>query len=106
MPGQRPLVPLQPKPLLSVRTEKQDLDDVPLVAEDLIQPARVAGTGETDLILVSPVAEDQARLRELCEQSHHLVATCQVLVEIAEIRAQVLQVGLLVDELGAVQCQW
>ena len=56
MPGEGVLVPLQPEALLPVRTDEQDLDNVPLIAEYLIDPARIAGAGEIDLVVVATLS--------------------------------------------------
>jgi len=105
MPQKGLFVSLQPEALLTFRAEKEDLHDIGLIVEDLVYPARVAGTGEVDLVVVSLLAEKQARLRELREKPYHLAAARQVLIQVAEICAEVLQVGLLVDERGALQHQ-
>ena len=102
-PGLR--VPGQPEALAAVRAEEQDLYDVALVAQDLVDPARVARARQVRLVLVARPAQYQPWLRQLGEEADHLVAARQVLVEVAKVRPQVLKIGLLVEECGAVQDQ-
>ncbi len=52
----------QPKALLAVVADEEDLDDVTLIGEDLIDPGRVACTRDVDLIRIALLAEDQAGL--------------------------------------------
>jgi hypothetical protein len=88
----------QPEALLTVVADEEDLNDVALIGEDLIDPGGVARPSDIDLIRIALLAEDQAGLGELRQQADHLVSTGEVLVEIAKVGAQILQIGALVEQ--------
>jgi len=95
----------QPEALVALGADEQDLHQVALVGEDLVDPARIAGPGQVGSVRVPGLAQDQPRLGQLGQQADHLVAAGQVLVEVAEVGPQVLQIGLLVEQRRAIQHQ-
>ena len=93
--------------LVALLPEEHDLNDIELIAQDLIEPLGIASARQVDLQIVRAliVPQERARLGEFREQAHHFVPAGEVLVQVAEIGPQVEQIGLLVEEGRAIQYQ-
>lgn len=106
MPLLRLPLPVEPEPFMPVLIKKNDLNDIELIPQNAVDPFSIPGTRLVYRFLVLiAVVENAARLRQFCQQLHHLFAGCEMLVEITKIRAQVLQVRLVVEELHAPEDQ-
>ena len=80
--------------------------DIQLVVEDPVGPFHVTRPGFVDLLVVALVPlHQQSGLGKFGQQSQHLLSARDVLIEIAKIRPQVLQVGAMVEVLDAVEHQ-
>jgi hypothetical protein len=100
-------VTLQPEPDHPLLVEEQDLGDVALLAEDPVHPLDVTRTGHVDLtrLPILAAADQRARLGQPRQQPDAGVAAGQMLIEIAEVGAQVLQEGMAVEQIDTLEHQ-
>ena len=97
----------QPEAFDSLAIQKADLRDVELVAEDAVDPLRVAGPSDIDLVLLlaGNAADQGPGLRQPRQQPDTGVPTGQMLIQIAEVCAQVLQKRRTVEQVDTLQDQ-
>ena len=75
------------------------MHDIQLILQDLVHPLDISGPCQIKFFIYALLGnvECHARFRQLGQQADHFVAACQMLIEVAEVRLQILQMGFVVE---------
>ncbi len=92
------VVTLQPQTGLAIIIQKQNLGYIQLIDQHLVDPVNIAGPCDLERLhrWQIIVTKQHGGFRHLRQQTHHFMATHNMLVKITEPGPQILYIGLVI----------